>query len=33
MAPHELLDFSGADYQEQLRSLLEPVLSGAASPA
>ena len=33
MAPDPLLDFSGAEYREELRSLLEPVLSGAASPA
>ena len=33
MPPHELLDFTGAEYREQLRGLLEPVLSGAASPA
>ncbi len=33
MAPHPLLDFTGADYQHELRTVLEPVLSGAGSPA
>ncbi len=33
LAPHPLLDFTGRDYQDELRALLEPVLSGAASPA
>jgi thioredoxin reductase len=33
LAPDPLLDFTGRDYQEELRKVLEPVLSGAASPA
>jgi thioredoxin reductase len=33
LAPDPLLDFSGREYQDELRSALEPVLSGAASPA
>jgi thioredoxin reductase len=33
LAPHPLLDFTGPDYQAELRAVLEPVLSGAASPA
>jgi thioredoxin reductase len=33
LAPHPLLDFSGPDYQDELRKVLEPVLSGAASPS
>jgi thioredoxin reductase len=33
MAPDPLLDFTGRDYQDELRAALEPVLSGAASPA
>ena len=33
MAPDPLLDFTGHDYQDELRAVLEPVLSGAASPA
>jgi hypothetical protein len=33
LAPDPLLDFTGREYQEELGSLLEPVLSGAASPA
>src|SRR6266566_2559733 len=33
MAPEPMLDFTGRDYQNELRSVLEPVLSGAASPA
>ena len=32
-APDPLLDFTGRDYQDELREALEPVLSGAASPA
>jgi thioredoxin reductase len=32
-APDPLLDFTGPDYQAELRGVLEPVLSGAASPA
>ncbi len=32
-APDPLLDFTGRDYQDDLRKVLEPVLSGAASPA
>jgi thioredoxin reductase len=32
-APDPLLDFTGRDYHDQLRKVLEPVLSGAASPA
>ena len=32
-APHPLLDFTGRDYQDELRRVLEPVLSGAASAA
>ena len=33
LAPDPLLDFSRPDYQAELRAVLEPVLSGAASPA
>ena len=33
LAPDPLLDFSGREYQDELRNALEPVLSGAASPA
>ena len=33
MAPDPLLDFTGGDYQDELRTVLEPVLSGAGSPA
>jgi hypothetical protein len=33
LPPDPLLDFSGPDYQAELRNVLEPVLSGAASPA
>ena len=33
LAPHPLLDFSGRDYRDELRDVLEPVLTGAASPA
>jgi hypothetical protein len=33
LAPHPLLDFTGREYQDELRNVLEPVLSGAASPA
>jgi thioredoxin reductase len=33
LAPDPLLDFTGRDYQDELRKVLEPVLSGAASPA
>jgi len=33
LAPDPLLDFSGPDYQAELRGVLEPVLSEAASPA
>jgi hypothetical protein len=33
LAPDPLLDFTGREYQEELRNALEPVLSGAASPA
>jgi len=33
LAPDPLLDFTGRDYQDELRNMLEPVLSGAASPA
>ena len=33
LEPHPLLDFTGRDYQNELRKVLEPVLSGAASPA
>jgi len=33
LAPDPLLDFSGREYQDELRHALEPVLSGAASPA
>jgi thioredoxin reductase len=33
LAPDPLLDFSGHEYQDELRNALEPVLSGAASPA
>ena len=33
MPPHPLLDFTGPEYQGELRALLEPVLSEAASPA
>jgi thioredoxin reductase len=30
---HPLLDFSGPDYVEQLRAILDPILSGAGAPA
>jgi thioredoxin reductase len=33
LAPHPLLDFTGRDYEDELRARLEPVLSRAASPA
>jgi len=33
MAQDPLLDFTGRDYQDELRKVLETVLSGAASPA
>ncbi|HKV30558.1 MAG TPA: NAD(P)-binding domain-containing protein [Candidatus Dormibacteraeota bacterium] len=33
LAPDPLLDFTGRDYQDELRNALEPVLSEAASPA
>jgi len=33
LAPDPLLDFTGRDYRDELRNVLEPVLSGAASPA
>ena len=33
LAPDPLLEFTARDYQAELRSLLEPVLSGAVSPA
>jgi thioredoxin reductase len=33
LAPNPLLDFSGGDYRDELRNVLEPVLTGAASPA
>jgi thioredoxin reductase len=33
MAPDPVLDFTGREYQDELRKALEPVLSGAASPA
>ena len=33
LAPHPLLDFTGPAYQAELSGRLEPVLSGAASPA
>ena len=33
LAPDPLLEFTGRDYQAELRTLLEPVLSGAASLA
>ena len=33
LAPHPLLDFTGTDYQHELRTVLDPVLSGAGSPA
>jgi thioredoxin reductase len=33
LAPDPLLNFTGGDYQVELRHALEPVLSGAASPA
>ena len=33
LAPHPMLDFTGRDYQDELRARLEPVLSRAASPA
>jgi hypothetical protein len=33
LAPDPLLDFTGRHYQDELRNALEPVLSGAASPA
>jgi thioredoxin reductase len=31
--PHPLLDFTGAEYQRHLSALLEPLLTGAGSPA
>jgi thioredoxin reductase len=33
LAPDPLLDFTGREYQDELRNALEPVLTGAASPA
>ncbi len=33
LAPDPLLDFTSRDYQDELRKVLEPVLSGAGSPA
>jgi hypothetical protein len=33
MAPDPVLDFTGREYQDELRKALEPVLSGAASAA
>jgi thioredoxin reductase len=33
LAPHPMLDFTGRDYEDELRARLEPVLSWAASPA
>ncbi|HVS08008.1 MAG TPA: NAD(P)-binding domain-containing protein, partial [Candidatus Dormibacteraeota bacterium] len=33
LAPDPLLDFTGREHQDELRNALEPVLSGAASPA
>jgi hypothetical protein len=33
LAPDPMLDFTGPDYQAELRGVLEPVLSRAASPA
>ena len=33
LAADPLLDFTGRDYQDELRNVLEPVLTGAASPA
>jgi len=33
LAPDPLLDFTGRDYHDELRGVLEPVLSGAGSPA
>jgi len=33
LAPHPMLDFTGRDYEDELRARLERVLSGAASPA
>ncbi len=33
LAPNPLLDFSGRDYRDELRNMLEPVLTGAASLA
>ena len=33
MAPDPMLDFTGRDYQDELLTVLGPVLSGAASPA
>jgi len=33
LAPHPMLDFTGRDYQDELRTRLEPVLTRAASPA
>jgi hypothetical protein len=33
MPPHPLLDFRGPEYQGELRAILDPVLSGAGSPA
>jgi thioredoxin reductase len=33
LPPHPLLDFSGAEYVNQLDAILKPVLSGTAAPA
>jgi len=33
LPPHPLLDFTGPDYQGELRAILQPVLSAAGSPA
>jgi len=33
LPPHPLLDFTSRDYHDELRKVLQPVLSGAASPA
>jgi len=33
LAPDPMLDFTGREYYDELRNVLEPVLSGAASPA
>ena len=33
MAPHPFLDFTGTEYQHELQTVLDPVLSGAGSPA